>query len=151
MDVTQVLKQYRKDGIFGELYDKLGSFICYTLEHAYNVGSDDEPKWSPKIALGVYRCVLGTHKLHNGVPFRAFEIMDVPDFMGKPVTGCLFHIGNKDEDSEGCILTGEKEVIAGGIEIIVHSKDAFDKFMAIQKFSDFELTRTANVIEQILS
>jgi hypothetical protein len=41
--------------------------------------------------------------------FITFEIMGVPNFNGVPVTGVLFHWGNYDKDSEGCVLMGSSE------------------------------------------
>lgn len=106
------------DGIFGDLI--FGSSpIAVTLEHAYLVGEE----YRPKIPPGTYTCVRGEHLLHStAVPFETFEIMGVPGH-----TGLLFHWGNWNRDSDGCILLGLK---AEG-DMILNSKEAFNNFMGI--------------------
>jgi hypothetical protein len=94
--------RFCSDGIFGELKKFDGTFVAYTLEHSYDN--------KPKLTNGNYTCVRGPHKLHGMTnPFITFEIMGVPDFNGVPVTGVLFHWGNYNKDSEGCVLMGASE------------------------------------------
>lgn len=90
------------DGIFGKLEREDGTFICYTLEHSYGN--------KPKLADGTYTCKRGPHRLHGMTEdFITFEITGLPDFDGVPVTGVLFHWGNYNKDSEGCVLMGSSE------------------------------------------
>jgi hypothetical protein len=91
------------DGIFGKLEKEDGTFVCYTLEHSYDN--------KPKLADGEYVCKRGPHRLHGMTQdFITFEIMGVPDFNGVAVTGVLFHWGNYNKDSEGCVLMGATEM-----------------------------------------
>ena len=90
------------DGIFGGLNDEDDNQVAVTLERAYMTGG----QWTPKIPAGVYTCVRGSHALKNGGMFETFEVKGVKDH-----SGLLFHPGNFDSDSEGCILLGEKIVL----------------------------------------
>ena len=90
----------------------------------------------PKIPQGVYTCMRGEHELENGPKFITFEVMGVPGH-----SGLLFHKGNFDNDSKGCILLGMNVVGAPGARMITQSGLAFDRFMALQKgVDDFQLT-----------
>lgn len=134
MDLKLTRKAAHLYGVFGEITTEAGDAVCVTLEHAYALPGSG---YSAKLANGVYKCVLGTHKLSNLNPFQAFEVQNVPWFQGSPVSGILFHIGNYNKDSEGCILLGSKV----GTGCILDSRDAFDKFMALQEGCDeFTLT-----------
>jgi len=81
---------YRDDGVFGELYDDKNNLICFTLEHSYN--------GTAKIPLGTYRCEF---EFSWRFQRKLWELKDVPN-----ATECKFHSGNKEDDSEGCILVG---------------------------------------------
>jgi hypothetical protein len=106
------------DGIFGELKTEDGQFVCYTLEHSYDN--------KPKLADGVYLCVRGPHRLHGMTEdFITFEITGVPNFNDVPVTGVLFHWGNYDKDSEGCVLMGAGETPT----MITSSRQTWSAFM----------------------
>lgn len=109
------------EGVFGRLSTEDGRLIAYTLEHAF--GPFPEAGYFAKVPKGIYRCVRGTHKLHDGIPFETFEVLKVPG-----ATGILFHVGNYNKDSEGCILLGEAEQE----DSITHSRAAFEKFMQLQ-------------------
>lgn len=119
MNFVLVRTEFRPDGVFGVLTDSDGSVVAHTLEHAYD---DGQGGWAPKITQGQHTCVRGTHALHNGVPFETFEITGVPGH-----SGLLFHIGNINADSEGCVLVGTAE--ANGM--ITASRVAFAKFMQL--------------------
>ena len=110
--------KFSPEGIFGELKDNSGTFVAYILEHSYDN--------KPKVADGVYTCVRGSHRLHGMTEdFSTFEVMGVPDFDGKSVKGILFHWGNYDRDSEGCLLMGSTETPT----MIGNSRDTWGKFM----------------------
>ena len=109
----------REDGIFSDFsFDGDPGRFCVTLEHSYDC--------KPKLANGIYTCVRGTHQLHNGIPFETFEITGVAGH-----AGILFHAGNYNRDSEGCVLVGK--TIANdpntGDEMITGSKAEFAEFM----------------------
>ncbi|MGZ3686663.1 MAG: DUF5675 family protein [Bdellovibrionota bacterium] len=121
MTLRLTRKLFRADGIFSELADDAGKEIAMTLEHAYPNGQF----YSPKIPNGTYLCVRGKHQLHGMLaPFETFEITGVAGH-----TGLLFHPGNVNQDSEGCVLTGEKIADAGQAEMVTNSRATFAKFM----------------------
>ncbi len=124
----------RFDGIFSRLYNDHGVPIAYSLEHSF---VDTDGVCTPKIPNGQYVCVRGTHQLHNGVPFETFEITGVPGHKG-----LLFHAGNVDADSEGCVLLGNAVVMQdNGLEMVVNSKRTFGEFMSgLSGVSEFMLT-----------
>jgi hypothetical protein len=117
-------------GVFGRLQAP-GLNLLQTLEHAFNTSpAGNIPDWQPKLAPGRYLCVRGTHALEDGKKFETFEITGVPDFMGNPVKGILFHHGNWDRDSFGCVLTGEHRLFPTGKPPMITSSDiAFKAFM----------------------
>lgn len=102
-------------GIFGYLSQDKDELFA-TLEHSY----DKEPKLLP----GLYICKRGIHYLKDlKTAFETFEIMNVPGH-----SGILFHPGNYNEDSEGCILIGTARVG----NMVTDSRAAFKRFMAFQ-------------------
>lgn len=136
MDMILKRTSKRQDGILGELQsDDIVSFKCATLEHAY---TDEQGGWEPKIPEGFYKCVRGMHQLVKSAhPFETFEITDVPEH-----TKILFHVGNFNNDSEGCVLLGEKMIIEGKTPLMIaNSKVTFEKFMNMQHgVEEFNLT-----------
>ncbi len=120
---------FTPDGIFGNLFDENEEMIATTLEHSYTGNV-------PKVVAGTYVC-----KRHapNRLPYETFEIMNVPDFVGHPVTGILLHIGNFNADSVGCVLLG----MSAGDKMITGSRMAFEKFMKLQEgLESFQLVIT---------
>lgn len=129
MNLTLRRKEKRAAGIFSELLNDAGNVIAATLEHAYEDGNGG---WEPKIPLGTYNCVRGPHRLHNmTADFTTFEITGVEGH-----SNLLFHWGNFDRDSEGCILLGEAEVG----DMVTNSRVTFAKFMTlVGELETFEL------------
>jgi hypothetical protein len=122
-----VLKRYppEPDGIFGVLYDGEGVEICETLEHSFDGKAIIPP--------GLYTCVRGIHQLEHGEPFETFEIVGVSRH-----SGLLFHVGNRNEDSHGCILVGDAMVNHKGTpDSISGSRDAFARLMSTQAGREF--------------
>ena len=118
--------EFEGDGIFGNFtFDGDAAPFMDTLEHAY--AQPDGVSYQPKVQPGTYTCVLGTHALANGVPFQAYEITGVEGH-----AGILFHPGNFNADSEGCVLCGQTEVTydAAGDKMITGSRTEFAAFMA---------------------
>jgi Family of unknown function (DUF5675) len=116
------------DGIFGGLNDEDDKQISVTLERAYMTGG----QWTPKIPAGVYDCLRGHHALENGVLFETFEVKGVEGH-----TGLLFHPGNFDSDSKGCILLGETiKLMDHNTHIITDSRAAFQHFLYLQRGLD---------------
>ena len=125
--------EYRSDGIFSDCYDDIGQVFMRTLEHAYG-----EETYLPKVAPGVYTCKRSMHRLHGMTEdFETFEIMGVEGH-----NNILFHWGNYNRDSEGCVLCGDTEaVIDNGVHIVTGSRKKFAAFMALQNgIDEFELT-----------
>jgi hypothetical protein len=112
-----------ENGIFSYLQDSAANILFYTLEHSY---AQPDGSYAPKLPNGNYTCVKGLHSLdHTPTPFEAFEVTNVPGH-----SGILFHVGNYNSDSDGCILLGT--AIAGRDASITNSKLAFEKFMTLQ-------------------
>ena len=125
MDLTLTRKLKEEDGIFSILSNESGSVIAMTLEHSY----DNEPK----IPNGTFTCVRGQHLLHGMTEdFTTFEITGVEGH-----SNLLFHWGNYNKDSEGCVLLGQQTVDdSSGDKMITNSRATFTKFMEIQEGLD---------------
>lgn len=124
MNLTLVRKQYRDDGIFGEI--ESGALYYFTLEHSY--------ERIAKIPAGEYTC---KRRLSPHFGYDVFELIDVPghDFIE-------IHIGNYNEDTDGCILLGLGlgHTTKNGV-MLTSSKQAFAGFMKMQEdIDEFKLT-----------
>lgn len=116
MKITLTRKHYRSDGIFGEI-DTPNNFF-FTLEHSY------EKK--PKLLAGEYTCKRYISP-HNG--YELFKLEHTPE-----ATMIELHIGNYNEDSEGCILLGlALGNRANGGMMLTSSRQAFIAFMSMFK------------------
>jgi len=104
------------DGVYGVLIDGLVPFAL-TLERPW---VDNEPDVSC-IPDGRYWC----HRLISPHFGETFEVMDVP---GR--SHILFHKGNTEKDSRGCILIGEQFGFLNGKISILSSKAGFNEFLA---------------------
>lgn len=95
--------EFISTGIFGRLEREDGSHQCFTLEHAYSIKAEHgiAETYAPVLPAGEYICIKGKHKLKHGDEFETFEITGV-----KGHTGILFHTGNTNKDSSGCVLVG---------------------------------------------
>jgi hypothetical protein len=134
MDLNLVRTGYLASGVFSVLYaDQAKLAVC--LEHAYL--ATDRISYFAKIPKGVYLCQRGIHQLIGmAQPFETFEITGVPGH-----TNLLFHAGNFNRDSEGCILLGQDMAPAGSGEMITNSKATFATFMNLQTgIQNFQLT-----------
>lgn len=141
MNLTLQNLYFLATGIFGNLFNSDKSFFLYTLQHAYADKPDpmsDSLSFVPKIPPGEYICIRGIHRLEatkinpNPQPFETFEITGVEGH-----SELLFHVGNYNEDSAGCVLLGTNS----HKDMILNSRDAFEKFMAAQGLSQqFTLT-----------
>lgn len=120
------MKIYRTDfwptGVFGKLSSDDGKYVWCTLEHAYLDNSLEIQTYYAKVPPGVYNCVRGWHQLaHMAQAFETFEITNVPGH-----TNILFHSGNVNADSAGCVLLGLKNI---DNKEILESRIAFKEFM----------------------
>lgn len=108
---------FNADGIVGTLSNDEGDQVAVTLEHSYN--------GRPKLPAGQYLCVRGMHQLHSTPePFETFEITGVPEHMG-----ILFHWGNWNDDSNGCVLLGRAVCGSEKGTMITSSRATFARFM----------------------
>lgn len=140
MNLTLLRRDFLELGIFGELNPDDESFTLKTLEHAYiqTIVDSQPPTFLPKIPHGTYLCKRGMHILDGmAEPFETFQVMDVPGH-----TNILFHTGNKNNDSAGCILVG---LFRSGNDSIMQSRAAFSIFMDAQVGVD-EFTLTISAI-----
>lgn len=115
-----------QSGVFGTLQSDDGTFSCVTLEHAYPVFDG----FASKIPVGTYTCVKGIHRLEGITDsFETFEITSIPGH-----SDILYHWGNYNKDSSGCVLLGHAVQRADNADIytkmITNSKDTFQKFMS---------------------
>lgn len=126
MDFRLTNTVFEADGIFGILADMTGKVVAVTLQHAYDaeVGNGT---YAAKISPGTYKCVKGTHRLEG--MFGNFVTFEITGVAGH--TNLLFHWGNYNKDSEGCVLLGESIEEAGSERMITHSRDTFAKFMGL--------------------
>ena len=112
----------RGDGVFSRLYLNDEKFAV-TIEHAFE-GVDMQ--FAPKLPRpGWYRCVRGMHQLEHGPRFETFEITGVPGHRG-----ILFHVGNFNRNSDGCVLLGERLHTESEMWWIDNSLNTFTRFMA---------------------
>jgi hypothetical protein len=117
---------YIEDGTFGVLFDENTPF-CLTLEREWK----DNRRGESCIPLGIYSCSrIISPKFGNTFKVRNVE--------GR--SHILFHKGNLEDDSHGCILLGEeygryKDKIA-----ILSSGRAFNEFWGrLKGLMNFEL------------
>jgi Family of unknown function (DUF5675) len=131
MDMWLSRVDYNENGIFGVLETKGDVFIAHTLEHAYQ--DLILLRWTAKIPVGVYKCVRGKHLLKGArMPLETFEVTGIPHH-----SGIIFHQGNAESDSAGCILLGEDRIG----DLLIHSQAALGEFLEYQEGCDsFTLT-----------
>ncbi|MDR2582046.1 MAG: DUF5675 family protein [Fibromonadaceae bacterium] len=103
------------------------AFSCYTCEDAVRGNGDPArvKEWKVQgqsaIPYGTYTCKF-THS--QKYKRNMWELQNVPGFQGIRI-----HSGNTEDDSEGCILLGER--IDSNYGGILDSKKAVDKFEAM--------------------
>lgn len=119
---------FKETGIYGEIESaEDGKKLFFTIEHAFPGESASGKFWYPIIPIGTYKCIRGQHKLHNGIPFETFMVTGIEGH-----TGVLFHIGNYNKDSEGCICLGKAPMVDG----VNRSGEAFKEFIELQRTTD---------------
>lgn len=103
------------DGVFGVLLDGATPFAI-TLENPWR----DNKKNESCIPIGLYRCerVLSRKFGHT------FEVIAV---QGR--SNILFHKGNLEDDTLGCILVGEQFETLNGKTAILQSGKGYGEFM----------------------
>ena len=98
--------------------------LCETLELPWR----DNQRGISCIPEGVYECKMAFS------PSRKYPVYWLQDVPGREAV--QIHIGNFPKDIRGCILLGEER----GVNQVVHSKGAFDKFMKRMGGKPFTLT-----------
>lgn len=141
---------YRSDGIYSDLtQEATGEQVAVTIEHAYQRAqpSDEAPRYLPITPPGVYTCVRGKHRLDSMPTGEVFETFEITGVAGH--SGLLFHWGNFNRDSKGCVCVGEKEVVTandydhidGPDHMVTNSRATFKHFMDLQNgVNSFTLT-----------
>lgn len=118
---------HNHDGTFGVLVDGNVPF-CLTLERQWM----QNQKGKSCIPTGIYMC----RRINSPKFGDTFQVLDVPKR-----THILFHKGNIDDDSHGCILLGEQYGILGESNAILASGQAFKEFLnRLEDENEFLLT-----------
>ena len=127
MEITLKRVVFSDDGVQGVLVNG-NTVVCLTLEEEWK----DNSKGISCIPVGSYLCRRVNTKGHG----ITYEVQDVP---GRDAI--LFHSGNTEEDTEGCILTGKefgyvkvKDEDTGELrekQAVLNSKSAFAYLMSV--------------------
>lgn len=118
MELTLARKTLTEKSTIGQLFIN-GNLFCYTLEDCVR---DVKIPGETAIPYGVYEVITNySNRFKKVMPL----LLNVPGFMGVRI-----HSGNTAEDTEGCILVGEKSHIEN---FIGNSKVTYDKFMPFLK------------------
>lgn len=114
------------------------SFKCYTLEDEFR---ESKVSKETRIPAGTYELVIQKQETPKTLSYRAkypwfinhLMLKDVPGFVG-----IYIHVGNTDEDTDGCILLGDvAENNSIGEGKIANSTVAFKRFYAdVYEFID---------------
>lgn len=112
------LKRIAQDeyGTYGVLLKDGKTPVLVTLEDRWN---NNEPYISC-IPTGAYQCKRINSPTHGNV----FEVTNVPNR-----THILIHIGNIEDNTEGCILVGSEFETLKGKTAVTESTKAFEEFM----------------------
>lgn len=118
---------YTPSGTWGILHDDKELPVCVTLENPW---IDNVPRVSC-IPLGLYQCIrVDSPKF--GVTFQVAGVHER--------THILFHKGNTEFDTSGCILLGSRFGQLSDVPAILESNPAFRLFMGLHATEDnFEL------------
>jgi hypothetical protein len=133
--ITLTRQYKRADGIFSRLTND-DQFLGWTLEHAFEQLTADGTVVEPIIPEGEWTCVRGWHQLEHGPRFETFEVTGIEGH-----SGLLFHWGNWNKDSDGCILVGHDIDKSVSPWMVTNSRDAFAEFMQMLDMAvQFQLT-----------
>ena len=113
----------RDDGCFSTLLWN-GRPFAVSVERTFDNGR-------PILYNGLFTAKRGMHQLSHGAPFETFEILGVTGH-----TGILFHKGNWETDSEGCVLVGESYAVLSGRTAVADSKGGFSELMELTQGLD---------------
>lgn len=111
--MTLLRKIYTKNSTIGKL--SIDDYECWSLEPSAR-RQDGKPLCIPK---GMYQVTIRKDK-DTRLSYDVPELLNVP---GR--TDILIHIGNKPEDTLGCILVGKSHLV----DWVSDSKTAFNELM----------------------
>lgn len=115
------------------------SFLAYTMEP----GSGDTEH--PRVAPGFYLCECHGWEPDSPVRFRqtwalvGHDLSHQPE-PGVPRSAILFHAGNVDEHTQGCILVGMHRGMMNGEPAVHESRMAMDRMRDLIGHDAFYLT-----------
>lgn len=124
MEITVKLLSEDNDATISRLFID-GLFECFILEDEFRAVK----VWGEtRIPAGRYRLGLNTTgkkhaeyaKKYGKNHFGMIQVENVPGF-----AGILFHTGNTDDDTAGCLLTGQSYNCAGTVGQSVRAYTAF--------------------------
>jgi hypothetical protein len=132
-DLELVRVSVAPSGAFGVLLRGGIPFGPVSLERTYPIAeSAPHGPQFVKIPPGRYRCV---RTRFNRGGYDTFEVTGVVGH-----ERVLFHLGNAEDDSEGCVLLGQRFGLLRGQPAVLQSGLAFAEFMAAMGFrQSFEL------------
>lgn len=113
-----------EDRTFGQLYDG-PHFVCHTMEPG------DSDVQAPRVEPGWYGCEPHGWEPGSGAKFRSTWALvgrDVSHFPepGVKRSAVLFHAGNLDHETRGCILVGMSVGTLQGEPALFESRAAMD-------------------------
>lgn len=113
-------KEYADEATLGDLYVD-GVWECVTLEDELAINGKKDPG-KTCIPDGIYEVLITwSPKFKRRLPL----LIEVPGF-----DGIRIHPGNTVEDTNGCLLTGEKLIQVSGVPFLTHSAAAFERLFA---------------------
>lgn len=141
MELKLVRKTYTPTSTIGDLYIN-GEFFCNTLEDVdrhldqkFTLEQNQSLKVFANTAIptGTYKVIISySPRFKKYLPL----LLNVPAFQGIRI-----HPGNKAEDTEGCLLVGERSTD----DLIINSKITFNKLLPILTKADKKETITIEI------
>ena len=128
MKIVEIIRlEESADGNIGVLkIDKI--VFCWTLELPYRMNKQN----ISCIPTKQYSC----RRTISSKFGNTFQVLDVPDR-----SNILFHPGNTEKNSKGCILLGKSIGSLIGKRAVLDSHITFEKFMlSMKNTNDFNLT-----------
>lgn len=116
-DITLLRVSREPAGCFGVLLQDSIPFAC-TVERTYPLAGNVQ---LVKIPAGTYTC---KKTIFHKKGYQTYEITGVAGH-----SRLLFHRGNVEDDSEGCVLVGQGFGLVSGRDGILYSTAGFHEFM----------------------
>lgn len=106
--------------------DTLGRLLCGTRWWFILTRSKDDPVM-PCLPVGTYDLTLGMHHPNDPTGYPCYHLSNDDFPLDREFE---IHIGNKVEDSKGCMLIGTDRVVVNGQREVQHSAQAHTQWMA---------------------